>query len=260
MDLVSTTPLAEPMTALLIVGTGIVAGFFNVTAGGGSTLTLPLLMVLVGLDGAVANGTNRVAIIVQNMIALPTFRRGGVRGLRHGWPLLLAALPGALLGAWWGATISHELFRTVLGGLMIVLAVVIAALPRPSGTAVAAALERPRYRLLTLGAVVLIGFYAGFVQAGVGFFIIFALAGLERWPLVRVHAFKVLIVLMAQLLALPVFLWQGKVVWSAGLLLAVGLSLGGFVGARTALKSSERFLRLLLAAGAVLLALKLLFG
>jgi hypothetical protein len=259
MDALLPATLSDPATALLIVGTGIVAGFFNVTAGGGSTLTLPLLMILVGLDGAVANGTNRVAIIVQNLIALPTFRKGGVRGIRNGWPLFLAALPGAVLGAWWGATISHELFRTVLGGLMIVLAGVIVFMPRRGGGE-ASALERPRYRAVTLGALVLIGFYAGFVQAGVGFFIIFALAGLERWPLVRVHAFKVAIVLMAQLVALPVFLWEGKVVWSAGLLLAVGLSLGGFIGARTALKSSERFLRVLLAVGAVLLALKLLLG
>jgi hypothetical protein len=260
MDSLLPDALTDPLSALLIVATGVVAGFFNVTAGGGSTLTLPLLMILVGLDGAVANGTNRVAIIVQNLIAVPTFRRGGVRGIRHGWPLFVAALPGAVLGAWWGATISHELFRSVLGGLMIVLAVVIVAMPRRGGDGEAIALDTPRYRVTTLFAVVLIGFYAGFVQAGVGFFIIFALAGLERWPLVRVHAFKVAIVLLAQLVALPVFLWEGKVVWSAGLLLAIGLALGGFVGARTALRSSERVLRILLAIGAVLLAIKLLVG
>lgn len=252
--------VTDPLSAAMVIATGVVAGFFNVTAGGGSTLTLPLLMILGGMDGAVANGTNRVALIVQNAVAIPTFRKGGVRGMRHAGPLFAVALPGVLVGAWCGAIVPHELFRTILGVLMIVLSGVIMFMPKPGNSGDLSSLEKPKYRIVTLASFAGIGFYAGFVQAGVGFLIIFALAGLERWPLVKVHAFKVLIVLLSQLLAVVVFAWQGKVVWSAGLLLAVGLSAGGFLGARVALTSSERALRILLGVGAVLLALKLLFG
>lgn len=238
-----------------VLATGFVAGFFNVTAGGGSLLTLPLL-VLLGLPGPVANGTNRLALVVQNLVAVPTFRRGGVRGMRRHARLVLAAVPGALLGAWAGATISDPLFRRVLGLLMIAMTAVVLA--RPGGADGRDPATRPR--LATWLSFAGIGLYAGFIQAGVGFLIVFALAGIERMPLVRAHAFKVATVLALQVLALPVFAWHGKVSWGLGALLAVGLAAGGFVGARLTLRSGERVLRYLLAAAALALSLRLLLS
>lgn len=238
-----------------LLGIGALAGFMNVTAGGGSLLTLPL-MVLLGLPSPVANGTNRLALIVQNVVAVSTFRQGGVRGMRAIGPLVLLAVPGALIGAWAGVVVSDELFRRVLGFVMIALVLVIFRKPP------AAEDERPAeraFRPVTYAAFALLGFYAGFIQAGIGFLIVFALAGLERFPLVRSHAFKVTVVLCLQSLALPVFALGGKVHWVAGLVLAAGLSAGGFVGARVTLQSSERFLRILLAIASVALALRLIF-
>lgn len=242
--------------ALAILAVGVVAGFFNVTAGGGSLLTLPLL-VLLGLPSPVANGTNRVAIVIQNLVAVPTFRHGGVRGLRRALPLVLLALPGTVLGAWAGVVVSDALFRRVIAVTMVVLAGVVLLSRRPVGGQATG--ERP-FRPWTLAAFALLGFYAGFIQAGIGFFIVFALAGLERFPLVRAHAFKVTVVLALQCVALPVFALGGMVRWIPGLVLAVGLSLGGFLGARMALRSSERFLRVLLGFAAVALAIKLLLS
>ncbi len=244
------------MDAAAVIGTGLVAGFFNVTAGGGSLLTLPLL-ILYGLPAPVANGTNRVALVAQNLVAVPTFRRGGVRGLRATWLLIAVALPGAILGALAGATVSDALFKKVLGVLILALAVVVVTRPpehEPDAEPV------KRYRPVTYLAFVLLGLYAGFVQAGIGFLIVFALAGLERFPLLRAHAFKVTVVLALQSVALVVFVLLGKVMWGVGLLLAVGLAAGGYVGARIALESGERVLRVLLVAASAALALKLLFG
>ena len=79
---------------LLIVGGGV-AGFVNTLAGGGSFLTVPLL-VLLGLPATVANGTNRLAVFVQNVAAVAGFRAEGISGIRLGVRLL----PPTLLGAW----------------------------------------------------------------------------------------------------------------------------------------------------------------
>ena len=245
------------LDAAAVIGTGIVAGFFNVTAGGGSLLTLPLL-ILYGLPAPVANGTNRLALVAQNLVAVPTFRRGGVRGLRSTWPLIAVALPGAILGAVAGATVSDALFKKVLGVLILALAAVVVS--RPPEHEPDDAPPPARYRPATFGAFVLLGLYAGFVQAGIGFLIVFALAGLERFPLLRAHAFKVTIVLALQTVALVVFAALGKVMWGVGLLLAVGLATGGYIGARIALRSGERALRVLLVVASAALALKLLFG
>ncbi|MDH3285159.1 MAG: TSUP family transporter, partial [Acidobacteriota bacterium] len=80
------------------------------------------------------------------------------------------------------------------------------------------------------------------------------------FPLLRAHAFKVTIVLALQTVALVVFAALGKVMWGVGLLLAAGLATGGYIGARIALRSGERVLRVLLVVASAALALKLLFG
>ena len=84
---------------------GCVAGALNVVAGGGSFLTLPIL-IFFGLPPGVANGTNRVAILLQNVVASWGFHRHGVLDTRA---ILWAALPataGAGLGAWAALVIS----------------------------------------------------------------------------------------------------------------------------------------------------------
>ena len=64
--------MPELHVLLILFGVGAAAGMVNVMAGGGSTLTLPVL-ILLGVDAGVANGTNRVAIVVQNISATLTF-------------------------------------------------------------------------------------------------------------------------------------------------------------------------------------------
>ena len=251
-------PFAPPGPAGVagMLAIGLVAGMLNVTAGGGSLLTVPL-MILLGLPGPVANGTNRVALIVQNLVAVPTFRAGGVRGMRGLWPLVVLAMPGAALGAWAGAVMPDLVFRRVLGVAMLAMALVILRRPPPRETS-AVATATGRFRRRTLVAFVLLGLYAGFLQAGIGFLIVFVLAGFEGLPLVRCHAFKVLVVLCLQSIALPVFALHGKVSLIHGLVLAAGLGLGGFLGARVTLRAGEQALRRVLVAAAALLALRML--
>ena len=70
---------------LLLVGGGLLAGFVNTLAGGGSVITIPILIEVVGLPANVANGTNRVAILLQNVIGVATFHRGGAVPWRAVW-------------------------------------------------------------------------------------------------------------------------------------------------------------------------------
>ena len=98
---------------------GIVAGFINVMAGGGSIITVPIMMFL-GVPGPVANGTNRLPIVAQNISACLTYLRHGVPELRLVLSLAVCAIPGAIVGALLGVTISAEAFNIVLAGVMAV--------------------------------------------------------------------------------------------------------------------------------------------
>ena len=80
-------------TILILFGVGLVAGTINMIAGGGSMITLPVL-ILLGLPPNVANGTNRVVILVQNTGATWSFHRLGLVSV----PWLRLALAPALVG------------------------------------------------------------------------------------------------------------------------------------------------------------------
>jgi len=244
---------AGSMAALLAAGA--VAGFFNVTAGGGSMLTLPVL-VLAGLPPTVANGTNRLALIVQNLVAVPTFRRGGVRGLRTAVPLALCGLPGALVGAYLGATMSDVLFRKLLGVTILVMtAVIVLRPPSARGDEIPDGSTRLATKIAFFG----LGFYAGFIQAGIGFLIVIALSAFERFPLVKIHALKIAFVLVMQVGALVVFAAHGKVALVPGAILAAGLAIGGYAGALVTLRGDERLLRAILVAASLALAIRMFF-
>ena len=83
--------------AVLVVAAGFVSGVVNALAGGGSLLTVPLL-VLIGVPGTFANGTNRVAVLVQSIVGAWRFRAEGVSGFRHVVPVLVPMLLGSALG------------------------------------------------------------------------------------------------------------------------------------------------------------------
>jgi uncharacterized membrane protein YfcA len=246
-------PSFDAPTVVLLILTGAVSGFFNVTAGGGSFLSVPILMML-GMPAASANGTNRIALIVQNLTAIGQFRHGGVTGWRASWPLLAIALPGALLGAWAAVIIPEQAFRRTLAGLLVAVSALTLIAPR-AGTIEPT--PNHRYRSLTVAAFFALGGYAGFIQAGVGFLIVFALTGLERFSLVRAHAYKILLVLLVQLAALPVFVLHEAVVWREAVVLACAFAAGGWVGARVVLTASDRVLRMVFAAIAIVVAIGL---
>jgi uncharacterized membrane protein YfcA len=235
---------------------GSLAGFLNVMAGGGSLITLPLLIFL-GLPAAVANGTNRVAIFFQNIFGIGGFRRQGVFPIRLA---LLCTLP-ALVGSYWGAnlavTIDDALFKRLLAGIMIgVLIFTLVDPVRRWGHPVDGMTPlRAAFLILVFFGV---GVYGGFVQAGVGFIVISGLLayGLD---LVRINAVKVIVVFSFTLIALGVFIFHGEIDYAMGLALAAGNSLGGLIATRVAVRKGHDWIKKMVSVTVFIFALKLLF-
>ncbi len=256
--------------ALALVG--LAAGALNVIAGGGSFLTLPA-MIFLGLPPTVANGTNRIAILVQNAGAVWGFQRRRLVAWR--W-LVRAAVPavlGALLGAWLAVRVGDRAFEHILAVLMVVVSLV--SLWRPgsgAGSAEGAArrpgdgTDRPEERgdgadepapvpaaeppppagrgarLALAGGFFLVGVYGGFVQAGTGFLFLAVLAW-AGFDLVRGNALKVLVILLWTPLALWQFAASGQVDWLLGLALAAGNLSGALVGVRLTVLKGSRWVR-----------------
>jgi uncharacterized membrane protein YfcA len=246
----------DPTQAALLVAGGLVAGFINTLAGGGSFLTVPLLMEL-GLAPTVANGTNRVAVLVQNLAAMTGFRQEGVPGIGLALRFLPATLAGAWLGAFVASSLPDQLFKQGFGVVMLVALPVILWNPRPRDVgATVRSLPLP----LQLAVYFVIGVYGGAVQAGIGIPLLLALVAAGGLDLVRANSVKVVLVAALTTVALLQFLVAGKVVWLPGLVLAAGSGLGGYAASRFGARVGERLIRPLLALAVVAAALRLLLS
>lgn len=241
---------------LLLLG-GAAAGFINAVAGGGSALTLPLLM-LTGLDAAVANGTNRVAVTVQAAAATGTFHRRGVRPWRAVLRATAFALPGAFAGALLAVHISPPALEKLFGLLFLALAVLIVARP---AWLMPDAVEDAGDRWPSAGgglALFAVGVYGGLFQAGVGIPLLVVLVRALRLDLVGANAGKVALVLLYTGAILVVFGLSGQIAWRAGLVLAAGGLLGATLGARAAIARGAPFIRRLVFAALILAGAKAL--
>jgi uncharacterized protein len=245
--------------ALALLAVGAVSGALNVLAGGGSFLTLPLLIFL-GLPPGVANGTNRVAILVQNMGAVWRFRSHGL--FDPAWIPLAAgpAVLGAILGTWAALEIGDDAFRRVLAGLMVIATLWILWDPlsrrRGSGSAAPGELPHGARRAAFAAAFFTVGVYGGFVQAGIGFL----LAAVATWAgldLVRGNALKVLVVLLLTPISLAIFAWSGRVDWIVGLPLAAGHLLGALAGVRWTVLKGHVWIKRFLTVTVIAFAIKL---
>ena len=235
--------------------TGFAAGFINTLAGSGSLITLPIL-ILLGLPANVANGTNRVGVLLQNVVAVATFRRSGTLALTGAPQLVLPAVVGSLIGAALAVDLDEALLRRIIGALMLVMLVVM--LLKPERWVDEHATGRPARLWVEVPLLFVIGVYGGFIQAGVGIFLIAGLVLAAGFNVLRANALKNLVNLVVTAAALVVFVINDQVDWRIGLALAAGQATGAWVAARMAVKRGAPFVRwavigiVVLSAGALL--------
>jgi hypothetical protein len=244
------------ITSLLLFATGFIAGTLNVIAGGGSLLSLPV-MIFLGLPPTVANGTNRVAILLQNVGASWSFHRHGL--ISREWLLLAIppALTGAAVGTVMALNVGEVAFQRILAVILLAGAAWTIWRPVMLAEENSAPIPAGRRRLAFIAAFFLIGIYGGFIQAGIGFLLLAATSA-AGFNLIRGNALKVTVVLTFTPLALVLFAWGGKVEWAVGLALAAGNFLGGLAGVRLQILKGHAWVRGVVTVTIVVFAVRLL--
>lgn len=228
---------------LAVVGlAGLLGGFVNTLAGGGSLVTLPALLLL-GLPADIANATNRVGVLAQSLVAARGLGRDPrLRGSATAW-VIAPALAGSLVGASIAARIPPHVLKPILVGTMFVLASTLLWKPDALLRGPASEPLHPRSRPHGVPGLFLIGLYGGFLQIGVGIFLLVFLSGVLRYDLLLGNALKSLLVAAVTVVALAVFVVERQVWWAPGLLMSVAQVAGARLGVRFALARGEHAIR-----------------
>ncbi len=242
--------------ALLIV-VGFAVGFINTVAGGGSLLSLPTLIFL-GLPPSVANGTNRVAIVIQTAMATAGFKSKGISTYPFNIYLGISAFLGAIIGAEIAIDIKGETFNRILAIVMMAVVLIIIFKPKMKLMEMQ---ERLTGKHLWLSIIIFFffGIYGGFINAGLGFLMILFMHFVNKMNLVRANATKVVVVFIYMLAALAVFAYNDKVNWKLGFILAIGNGTGAWIASRFSVKKGDGFIKTFLIVMVVIMAVKLWF-
>lgn len=236
---------------LLLFG-GLAAGFINALAGGGSAITIPILTEIVGVN--VANGTNRIAILLANASALTRFQRGGAVPWARATKLILPTILGAACGAWVATQVSGEVMKRVFAVVLVLVAASVLLRPSRWVEGHEREIAEPWRSLAFFG----IGFYGGSVQAGVGFLLLIGLVLGSGMDLVRGNAAKVVLILAYTPVALFLFASAAQVDFKVGLVLSAGQMTGAWVGARFAILKGSAWVRWILVVAAIVAAARFL--
>ncbi|WP_298367545.1 sulfite exporter TauE/SafE family protein [uncultured Lutibacter sp.] len=247
-------PIVEIIILLVV---GFVAGAINTMAGGGSLLSLPILIFL-GLPPNIANGTNRIAIIFQNVFTTAGFKSKGVITFPFSIYVGISALFGSILGAQIAVDIKGETFNKILAFIMVLVVLYMVLKSKSKNIQ---AIERTSGKHLWLSIVLFffVGVYGGFIQAGVGFIMLLILSSINNISLVKSNAIKVTVALIYTIAAVVVFAYNNSINWKVGLILALGNATGGWFASRWSVDKGDSLIKKFLIVMVIIMAIKLWF-
>lgn len=249
--------MEEYIQAVILIVVGFFAGVINTLAGGGSLFTLPVLIFL-GLPPNIANGTNRIAIVIQSLSGALGYKSKGISNFPFNIYLGISASIGAVIGAQIAIDLDGRLFNRILAIILIVVGGLILMNAKNLTHKLPERLTG-KYLLFGIIGFFFIGIYGGFINAGIGIVIMLFLNRINRLSLVKTNASKTAIVFIYSSLALAVFAFNDAINWKLGLLMALGTSVGAWWASRWSVKKGDQVIRWAMLITMGIMAVKLWF-
>ncbi len=217
---------------VVLIGS-FIAGSINTLAGNGSVITLSLLTELVGLPPNLANGTNRVGMLLQAAGSSRGFAANKVADMSKARPIIILTIIGAIGGVLTATKVSNDQFMFVFKYLMVFMLVVVLVKPERW---LSEATDKPLSRWLSIPIFLILGFYGGFIQMGMGIFFIAVMVLLSGYSIIAANAIKTIVVMIYTTIVLAIFAWKGLVDWETGIIMAFGQTIGGYLTALYAVR------------------------
>jgi uncharacterized membrane protein YfcA len=234
--------LWSPEILILLIGSGFLIGVVNTLAGSGTAIGYAVFIWL-GLPPSVANGSVRIGVIPQTLVASLKFYKHKLIDLRTALIIAVPTTIGSITGAQIAVSIDQEIFKKVIGLSMIIILFFIIFKPERFLTEKKRPNQNTKFRLFHGLLYFIIGIYGGFIHIGVGIFLLMALVSVSGYDLVKANGLKVFIVLIYSPFALGVFMLNHEVYYAVGLISAVGNTLGGVLASNFAIKHGAKPVR-----------------
>lgn len=234
----------EAFEIIVLIVSGLFVGFINTLAGGGTIISFTVLMLL-GLPANVANGTNRVPIIIQNIVALRNFKKKKILDTSKAFSLGIPAVLGSILGSLLVINIDQQMIEIYFGIIMLVMLFFLIYKPSVwlKGKEELIKKKTPIWMMVLF---FFIGIYGGVIHVGIGYFLLIGLVLGAGYDLVRANAMKLFIVLLYVPFTLIVFIMNDQVRWDYGLVHAIGNFIGAYIASKWATEWGAKFVRWML--------------
>lgn len=243
--------------ALLLVA-ALAAGWVDAVVGGGGLIQLPVLLLTPGITPIHALATNKLAGAMGTATSAATYYRRVRPSLRTALPMAGVAAVGAALGALSATAVPSGVLQPVI--LVALLGVGVWTVQRPQlGEETVLRFSGHRHTIAAGCTGAVIGFYDGIAGPGTGAFLVFTLVGLLGYAFLEASATAKIVNLATNVGALAIFAPHGAVLWRLGLVMGVANLLGGYLGARTAVRGGSRLVRVVFLVVVAVLVVRLGF-
>lgn len=231
----------DPLIAILILIVGLFAGIVNTIVGGGSLISVPLL-IFSGLPAHIAIGTNRFAMIFNTGIAAIDYHKKVKYEIRMLIIPTLFASIGSVIGANIVLQFNEILLEYVIAIFMIIMGCIIFYKKELGLRKETMLVTQKKYYFIVLLSFVL-GVYGGFYGAGVSTMFTFLFVSVFGISFLKSAGITRFVVTTLSVIAVPIFLLNSKIDFLYGGLLAVSFILGAKIGVRLALKAGNLWIR-----------------
>lgn len=233
--------MSQEMIIAMLVLSGIVVGVINTLAGGGAIISMTLFMVL-GLPIGVANGTNRIAVVLQNFTSSVAFLRKRMLDIKSGIKLSIPAVIGNIVGSLVASQISDATFKICMAIVLTVVLVYMIFEQRNPTVHIHGGhpLEIRWWHYLWF---LLLGFYGGYIYIGLGYAVLAATIWSMKLDIITANVVKCFIIFVATPFSLLIFMLNGQVDYSYGLWHGLGNVIGAVLASHYAMAWGVKFVR-----------------
>ncbi len=242
----------------LVLASGF-AGFVDSIAGGVGLIQLPSLLIsMPNTAPSLLLGTNKLPSFLGTLGATASYLRKVKPDFKLAFVMAVPAFIGSGLGASVATKIPKEAFKPIILFMLIVVALYTW---RKKELGLVENFRFARRHQVGMGALagLVIGFYDGIFGPGTGSFLMLILVALLGFAFLQASVTAKIVNLATNLGAILVFGLNGKILWVLGLTMAIGNVMGGFLGARWALKGGSALIRKVFLVVTTLLILRLAY-